>query len=239
MTTVPGVEAAFDKLRELATHGEPYRMDQVFFSLSEGTDPATIFGNGYDFTQQFGVPDLLEGQTVPATSEFRVIACADGSLFVRQRLTWKPSDDLEHSSYASYQISRQAAERLAATDVEAFTEEPDWNGIDLDNLDMDDPDSAAQVLDLFDTSLSDTFDSADAYRADWKQTVPGLDGIDLEADTTVAETHAKYHSQVIRQLNEADTPVTCMLSNVDLGVVHPRELPMMAEWLESKMRVAS
>ena len=265
MTTVPSVMEAFDRLLTLAQQGQAYRMDQVFVYPAAETevdhvsielagetdeevpdsdhfdevkvtytfkqpDPAKIFGNGYDFEAKLAVPDIVrdKGRTVEAVARLRVIATVDGELFLRTWLIWTPTDGKERKSYACYQITREAAERLAQSASEDH-EEPVFDPTGLEDTEV------------FQRSIELLFDAvgdAAAYKANWSQTYEGSDGAEGVSEA-IAELNAIYQEQVITELAEAGTAVTCMLSFDGFGAVEADELATILEWVETQPRAAA
>lgn len=201
----------YDKLVAIAKSGRQYRSDEVWTEPSDQL--AEMYGAGFDFLEQIPVPDIVDGRTVTATAALRIIASYGGTLLLRSRLTWTPSDGHAHQSYAHYMVTRAAAKELAkkahSSDGKAdaeMSEEEAWN------------------------VLFEAFNTADTCSAEWVQTYPQFD-----VDSAVAERHAEYHKRVIVTLAEAGTAMTCMLSYMDIGEVRPEEITQIYEWVKSQL----
>jgi hypothetical protein len=219
MTTA---KTAHERLITIARQGSSYRWDQVFTpgGIPE-PDPTRIVGKGFDFTRTIQVLDSVDG-TVDGTVELRMLE-EDEALFLRTRLSWQSSTGGEHESFASYKLTSGAAERLDNTPV---GEKPTQDEI--------------EDMGVLSEALFTAIEEAGRYEASWKQTYPGA-GFDLyDDDDQRAATQAKhdYHAQAVLAAKEAEPDLLCMLSDTDLGAVHPNEISAILDWVEHQPEVS-
>lgn len=212
---------AYSQLVNTAGLGNQFRYDQVLFPPYPGENQGdAIYGTGFDFDFEISVPDIVDGETVQAAVKLRVIKTADGDLYLRNWLIWTPSDGYEHKSFASYTISPEAAEQLAAStpSAESSMTEEEFNLL-----------PPGEQLQAAFSMIFESMDDSEPYKANWIQTIPDLD--DLQAATA----HDCYHGNVIIGLGGTDNAPTCMLSDMDLGEVGPGEIIAIAYWVAENL----
>lgn len=254
MTTVPGVMDAFN---EIYAFGR--RCNSSYHKVHRTPDGREYHfdGPGDDFYQSHQVADIANDRTVPAEAMLRIIAADNSSLYLAEQLVWRTSFGYRHESYASYLITPEAAERLAATDVESLQlRMPGGEFNPLDDVHM------AATMDALWAHQAMLEREATAYCATWRQVWPQenlelylllADSQDpaLDASQSVFSKESRqeaeflralYHAQVVRSLREANVAHACMLSGraQDLpGMVHPQQLVTIAEWVRSQPPAAS
>lgn len=223
--TISTAQVAHEHLIAIASRGNAYRWNQVFTpgGIPE-PDPTRIVGKGFDFTHAIQVPDNVDG-TVDGTVELRVLALEDDeALFLRARLSWQSSTGGEHKSSACYTLTPASAEQLSNTPVE---EEPGRNIEDLPGL--------------FE-AIFEAVEEAAGYKADWEQTYPGSDfdwyNDEDENESMAAAVAHDYHVRVVHAANEAEPDLLCMLSDSELGAVHPDEIGKILAWVERQPEIS-
>ena len=222
------VKDAYQALLAVAAIGRPYRFDQVYAGYSVSPEEeAGVIGTGCDFTLTTPVldRDTSANATVDGTAELRVLRLTNKGnlrLLVRIRLTWTTSAGDTHVSFAVYEITPEAAARLAVMP------EVEESGIDYGALPADERDAAAF------RALMEAGDEAEHYNAIWLQTYPGEEVEYLGPDEATGE----YHSAAIEAAKQAAPELLCMLSDMDMGSVEPREISLINAWVQRQPKTS-
>lgn len=194
-------------------------------------DPATLFGTGFDFRTTLPVPDMDTDGSVDAAMRLRIVATNRGTLFLCSHLAWVPTAGGNHESYARYEISPEAAERLAQAETDSDQAEYD------DTTEEDHPGNLRESDELLWEAGFQALDAVVPYQAQWRQLYPGSYFDPRNIDPHEAAAHHAYHAQVIMSLHSDEVAVMCMLGDADLSSVEPTELPKLYDWVRAQPEV--
>lgn len=220
MTTPVTLSDAHRALLSMANQGQPYRNDQVYHPhmYVEGAE-STIVGTGFDLARNVTV--TLDGTTVDATAELRVLAMTNGNLFIRTWLNWA-SPFGNHRSYVGYDLSPAAIVQLGAQPVT-----PDTNPEIVE-------DDFEDTLDLGDalSGLMDFMDEQDDLGASWQQQYPN-------AGEELTNEEIEYHGKFVLAARETEPSLLNMLSDSDLGGAEAQEIIDLLNWLRQQPEVSA
>lgn len=237
------VVKAHRKLLEIAGMGREYQNDEVWLSLPQGSDGTKIVGTGHDFEQDVQVVDRLGVARYAGKAALRLIALtgednSDPRLLLRTRLTWE-TEQGEHSSSASYDMTARSA-----ADLEAADDQPSPYRL-LTSAERRAMLYGESTIDIAIGLIDEDIRMADDCGAAWSQSYPGygaafgevVDDVDESWRLAGAEFEeiGGYHHYAIEQAKTEQPQLLTMLTSTELAVPEADDLPKISEWVEHRL----
>ena len=203
-------------LLDVASKGHEFTHNQVF--PDDAAKEGLVIGRGRDFEYPIMVLDPNGAPTIAGRAALRLVGLnqPDGSthLFVRTRLDWTVGDSPNNGVVVS------------STFPGRVNYDGDYSS--FARYVIDDRGASRLNEHVRKGTSDDYIDSRRYYKAGWEQTYPQWFA-DCFAGT--AGEQKSYHRQAVRDAQGKLPALLGMLSTTSRGIVQPKELPDLAEWV--------